>query len=133
MRFSRPTPEERQVALLWGLVAVSSVALRPLWLALAPFMPSCPFRALTGVPCPTCGTTHAAVALLHGEVRAALAANPLAAAAGIAFVVGGVAAPLWAAFSLPVPQLPAPLPRWSRALMGAVLLASWAWVIATSR
>jgi len=41
-------PEERQVALLWGVVAISSIALRPFWLALAPFAPRCPFRVLTG-------------------------------------------------------------------------------------
>jgi hypothetical protein len=120
------------VALLWGVVALGSIALRPFWLALAPFAPVCPFRALTGVPCPTCGTTHAAVALLHGEFGSALAANPLAAVAGIGFLTGGLIAPVWAAFAWPVPVLPAPLPRWARALMGMVLLASWVYVIAVS-
>ena len=133
MKLSKPTPEERQVALLWGVVTAASIVLRPLWLALAPLAPRCPFRALTGVPCPTCGTTHAAVALLHGHVGAALAANPLAAVAGIVFVVGGVSAPVWVALRGPIPQLPTPLPRWMRALMGAILLASWAYVVAASR
>lgn len=129
MRFAKPTPEQRQLALLWGVAAVGSVALRPLWLALAPFAPACPFRALTGVPCPTCGTTHAAVAILHGEIGAAFAANPLAAAAGIVFVAGGVLAPVWAAFAWPLPALPVPLPVWARLGIVAVLLAGWAYVI----
>ncbi len=133
MRFAKPTPEERQVALLWGVAAAGSLVLRPLWLALAPFAPRCPFRALTGIPCPTCGTTHAAVALLRGDVGGALAANPLAAAAGIAFVVGGLVAPVWAAFAWPVPQLPTPLPRWVRAAIVALLLAGWVYVILARR
>jgi hypothetical protein len=133
VRFRKPTPEEHQVALLWGVVALSSIALRPFWLALAPFAPRCPFRVLTGIPCPTCGTTHAAVALLHGEFGLAFAANPLAAVAGVGFVVGGVIAPLWAALRRPVPELPTPLPVWLRAGIVGVLLTNWAYVIATAR
>jgi hypothetical protein len=38
----------------------------------------CPFLAMTGIPCPTCGTTRAALALSHGQIADAFAANPLA-------------------------------------------------------
>lgn len=38
----------------------------------------CPFRELTGIPCPFCGGTTAAVRLGHGHLRGALAASPLA-------------------------------------------------------
>lgn len=37
----------------------------------------CPFRLLTGIPCPGCGGLRAAKALLHGEVLQALYINPL--------------------------------------------------------
>ncbi|MCB0973804.1 MAG: DUF2752 domain-containing protein [Actinobacteria bacterium] len=37
----------------------------------------CPMRAITGVPCPFCGTTTAAASLLHADPIAALNANPL--------------------------------------------------------
>lgn len=37
----------------------------------------CPLRTLTGVPCPACGLTTAAVALVRGQVGAAFAANPV--------------------------------------------------------
>jgi hypothetical protein len=123
-------PDERQVAVLWGVLAVSSVLLRPLWLTLAPLLPSCPFRSLTGIPCPSCGTTRAAMALLHGDIVAALTLNPLAAAAGLAFLVGGVIAPVWALASLPVPRLDGPPARTIRLTLVAVLLLDWAWVLA---
>ena len=38
----------------------------------------CTLRAVTGVPCPFCGGTTAASDLGHGDMRAALAASPLA-------------------------------------------------------
>ena len=40
---------------------------------------TCPLRALAGIPCATCGMTHAFVHLAHGEVAAAFAASPLGA------------------------------------------------------
>ena len=116
------------MALLWGASAVSLLLLRPFWLALALFMPACPFRAITGVPCPTCGTTHAAVALLHGHVGAALAANPLATMAGMMFLAGGMVAPIWVAFSWPLPEIPMP-PPWARAAIAVAVLAGWAYAV----
>jgi Protein of unknown function (DUF2752) len=37
----------------------------------------CPFRALTGYPCPGCGMTRAFSALAHGEPLRAILYNPL--------------------------------------------------------
>ena len=37
----------------------------------------CPFKAIFGVPCPTCGTTRALVALLKGNFGDAFHINPL--------------------------------------------------------
>ena len=37
----------------------------------------CPFRALTGYPCPGCGMTRAFSALAHGEPLQAVIYNPL--------------------------------------------------------
>ena len=39
----------------------------------------CPLRRFLGIPCPTCGTTRVVVALFGGNVREALALNPLTA------------------------------------------------------
>ena len=73
--------------------------------------------------------TRAALALLHGHPLRALDLNPLATLAGIAFVGGGLLAPLWAIAGGRIPDLPRPLPAWARVAILAVLAANWAWVI----
>jgi hypothetical protein len=40
--------------------------------------PVCPTALVLGVPCPGCGLTRATLALLHGELRAAVGFHPLA-------------------------------------------------------
>ena len=54
----------------------------------------CPFRALTGLPCPGCGLTRSWVHLMHGDVSGAFTYNvfgPLTlAATAIAVVAGAV-------------------------------------------
>ncbi len=44
---------------------------------------ACPFRHALGMPCPTCGTTTALLALARGELGAAWAANPVATVVGV--------------------------------------------------
>ena len=38
----------------------------------------CPFRWLTGIPCPTCGTIRAILSLLRGDLRTYLQLQPMA-------------------------------------------------------
>jgi len=40
--------------------------------------PACPWRTITGLPCPMCGMTHATVALGGGDLGGALASHPAA-------------------------------------------------------
>jgi hypothetical protein len=47
----------------------------------------CPLRWATGVPCPACGLTTAAVDLAHGRLAASLGDNPAALALAILTVV----------------------------------------------
>ena len=123
------TREERQLAILWLAAAVSALALKPLWMAIAPLLRPCIFRSLTGIPCPTCGTTRAATSFLDGNLITAFSANPLAAAAGFLFVVGAPLAALWAFARWPVPVLPTPLPMWVRIGAVALIAANWLFVI----
>lgn len=44
----------------------------------AVWLPKCPLHALTGLDCPTCGSTRALHHILHGEVARGLAFNPAA-------------------------------------------------------
>jgi hypothetical protein len=37
----------------------------------------CPFKVLTGLPCPGCGLTRSTVTLLHGDLSASLYFHPL--------------------------------------------------------
>jgi hypothetical protein len=53
----------------------------------------CPFLALTGWQCPLCGATRMGAALLHGDVAAAYAFNPLVL---VALTVLGALAVVWA-------------------------------------
>jgi hypothetical protein len=56
----------------------------------------CLFRELTGLPCPFCGGTTAAVNLGHGDVPGALRASPLAVALLVGWpLVGTVRPPRW--------------------------------------
>ncbi|WP_354640960.1 DUF2752 domain-containing protein [Kitasatospora camelliae] len=78
----------------------------------------CPLRLLTGVPCPACGSTTVFIEAGHGNLLAALAANPVTAAAACALLV----APFgpgrwWTGLS----------DRRRGTLIGAALTLAWAW------
>lgn len=91
--------------------------------------PVCGFHAVTGKPCPTCGTTRSLAALFHGRHLEALRDNPLTA------LVFGLLA-LWvaagAAFRLAGRNLfLETTPRDERLLWGTLLLAfllNWAYL-----
>jgi len=63
--------------LIWLGVSVTVLAGGAAWLALALPWPRCPFFAVTGFPCLTCGATRCTIAFLHGDFLSALRWNPL--------------------------------------------------------
>ena len=121
----------RQLAFLWGGTALCCVVAAPFLPALAAGAPSCPFHAVTGIPCLTCGGTRTLLALARLDPGAALAWNPLVALAAAALVGGGLVALFRAFAGRGVPDVP-PRP-WLRAALALALAANWAFVIAAGR
>ncbi|MFO0585155.1 MAG: DUF2752 domain-containing protein [Anaeromyxobacter sp.] len=90
----------------------------------------CPSKALFHLPCPTCGMTHAFVALAHGDLAGAFLSSPagtLLAAGAWALAVADL---VRLALGAPLPALS---PRTARLLVAAGVaagLASWVFVLA---
>jgi hypothetical protein len=74
----RLPPEEIDHELLWLLISVSTFLALSLWLSAGLATPRCAFRAITGLPCLTCGATRSAWQFLHGHFLTSLRFNPLA-------------------------------------------------------
>ncbi len=103
--------------------------------AVARFLPvldihyQCTFMALTGLPCASCGMTHAFVSLAHGDGAGAWRASPLG-----ALLAGGA----WLYAVLDLLRLAAGRPwpalsvgTWRVMAIGAVgaAAANWAWML----
>ncbi len=123
---------ERQLGLFWGAVALALLVLAPAAPVVVRGLPPCFFHQVTGLPCVTCGGTHAALALLSGDLPGALHENPLVAAALVLLVVGGLVAGLLAIAGRGVKE-PARIPGWARAVTVLVLAANWLWLIVDGR
>ena len=72
-----PTFTKRHRNLLLGVLAVLAAGLLYSVLARYGFGIPCLFRKLTGLQCPGCGNTRAALALLRLDAAAAFGYNPL--------------------------------------------------------
>ena len=66
----------RRLRLALGLGWPLAMVATPWWLGQGGLGLGCGFRALTGMPCPLCGGTHACAALVQGDWAAAWAASP---------------------------------------------------------
>lgn len=77
----RAVPDGRPMVLI-AVLAATLVAAAIVILRLGPtggiLLPPCPFKVLTGLACPGCGSVRAMHQLLHGNLVAALDLNPLA-------------------------------------------------------
>lgn len=65
------------VGLIWLTMAVGAAYLFVFEPGRNGFFPDCPFRLLTGLNCPGCGTTRGLHRLLHGDLVGAFQFNPL--------------------------------------------------------
>jgi len=94
----------------------------------------CAFKAVTGLPCMTCGTTRAFGRFFALDLRGALLMNPLAAAVALALVPWGLADlilfPRGRAVALEIAPGVAPFVRVAGV---AALAANWAYLIVAGR
>ena len=123
--------------MIWGSVGTVLAGLGYILFLLAPQLLGratiCLFKAGTGVPCPTCGTTRVLQALSGGDLMTALVMNPLAVLAlvGGAFylayawlVMAGALRPARPGWLTP------PMPLWLRLGLPLVVVANWLYLMA---
>src|SRR5216110_856326 len=63
--------------MVWFTIVIGSLVLLFFNPTTTGFFPKCPFRALTGLQCPGCGSTRACYQLMHLHPIAAFKLNPL--------------------------------------------------------
>lgn len=126
-------PGEIEFGIIYGIIALCALAAGRL-LPVFDLLPSCMFRAASGIPCPTCGTTRSLVHMAHGDVPAAIAQNPL-------FAAGLLAVLVWMAVNTVLVLLRSPRPvlvttrsegTLIRIAVVVLLLSNWAYLLAAS-
>jgi hypothetical protein len=114
-----------------ALVAMGTIAV--LHLDRLPFS-LCVFKAVTGLPCMTCGTTRALARLARLDLAGALSMNPLVTLATLTLLPWAAAdlalLPRGRALSL---ELSPAAARVARIAAVAAVLANWAWLVAAGR
>lgn len=122
--------------LIWSSVTIVSTLIAALWITRLGLPPvQCPFHALTGLPCLTCGATRALAALLRGDFLGSALSNPIV-------IAGAAAAALYVPYALTVtwfqlPRLRLRLDareqsavRWLTLVLAVVL---WSYLVAEGR
>ena|SRR3712207_2653688 len=131
VRLRRLRPGEMDHELVWSGVTITGALVMLLWLGLALPWPRCAFHALVGLPCLTCGSTRAALAMAHGDLAQAWHHNPLAS-------IALAAVALFDLYALVVvvtraPRLRVAFSRGMRraavALLGSAALLNWIYLI----
>jgi len=120
---------------LWGAIGLAA-GLGILILPLDRLAVRCVFKALTGLPCMTCGMTRSLIHLRRLDFVAALSANPLITVAVVCGALYCLYA--WGAVLLRTRRIRIQLThRWElwavRVLAVAIVLANWAYLIARER
>ena len=118
----------KAIGLYWGGVALALILAAPLIPQVCAGLPPCPFRSLTGLPCPTCGATRAALALSRFDLTVALVSNPLVTLGYLAFLAGGLIAGGAALAGRPLRE-PQNVPRALQATAWTAAMLNWLWVL----
>lgn len=116
------------------IIIVTILGLAFFGLLLSERMPiplGCPFKAITGIPCPGCGGTRALQSILNGDILHALYINPLSCLL-ICFLC---ILPFWAFYDgykqkdTLMKALRTPWPKPYLIILICILLANWIWNI----
>jgi len=113
--------DRRALPLRAALVGLAAIGVARLHAALDPGV-LCPFRRLTGVPCPICGSTTATLHLGRGQLLSAFAAQPFMMAL-TAVLVAAPGSLIGACRSL------AARPRLVLAFLAVLAISSWLYQI----
>ena len=129
----RILPKELNHELLWLGVSTAVLVAGAVFLGLGLPWLGCPFRAVTGYPCLTCGATRCAIAFFHGNLSLAWSWNPLAFLA----LCGVMLFDLYAVIVLLARSPRLRVVEWTRAEKNAVriavivlIAANWAYLLA---
>ena len=76
--FKKRSGNDVEFGLIYGGIALLLLCAARL-LPVLDFLPSCPFHDLTGMPCPSCGSSRSLVHLAQGDIASSMSMNPLAA------------------------------------------------------
>jgi uncharacterized protein DUF2752 len=132
-RFCRPlAPNEMDFEgwFLFGSVALAVGC--STWFAWGLPWPKCWIHHLLGIPCPTCGSTRCALALARGDLRRAIALNPLMFSAYAATIGFDLYASVVLLFELPrirFGSLPAKIKRGLGTILVVAIVVNWLYLL----
>jgi len=72
----QPASGQIELGIIFGTIAILALIVARV-LPVQDILPPCPFRTVTGIPCPSCGTTRSLVHLAHGDIADSFILNPL--------------------------------------------------------
>ena len=75
LNVTKRAPRDIPFGLIYGTIALLAL-IAGRFLPVQNLLPSCTFKAFTGIPCPTCGTTRLLTHLAHGDLAGAFGLNP---------------------------------------------------------
>lgn len=133
VNFWRPGSSEPGVdhELIWGAVGLIVLAVARLVPPALTNWYKCPFHAVTGIPCMTCGMTRAFRFVIHGQFAEAFQINPLGAVFCMFTVLFVIYALVMVAFRMPRPRvaLESRTARWTLRLgLPGILLINWVYL-----
>jgi hypothetical protein len=132
----RLAPGELDHERLWLAVSVSVFFILAALIYTGVPLPKCLWHEITGLPCPGCGGTRCARAIMAGSLGRAFAMNPFVFTSFAIIGLYDLYAGIVLLFRLPrlrFVDVPASLGFWTRLSVAALFLLSWTWIIVDRR